>query len=314
MRWSSSSWPCWLSAAAVWEALWGSTPIITGMRAPFSKMTGRHRGGQADFGWQRGLWSDLPAPWNPTAAAQGSYPDSISRRRVVEVAALPGSALAIAARRALDLGDGEPAARPDLVGLHLDNRALLALRGLPGAGTQPTDHDRAGALDQRLGDVLGLLAPHVDPEERGVAVLPALTVAHPGRDGEGWKLATAAPLGVNRSSGSSVRLPTSTTWLSAAMQLLLLPARPPRAARSLLRRVVAVRVPFSAARAGRRSCRGRPASSASRPARQRVPTRGNRRSCGGCRSRPATAVGAWPRSSTPSSRRWRAGRHRWPAQ
>jgi len=35
--------------------------------------------------WQWGLWSDLPAPWNPTAAASGSYPDSISRWPVVAV-------------------------------------------------------------------------------------------------------------------------------------------------------------------------------------------------------------------------------------
>ena len=37
MRCWPSSRPCSFRAAAVWEALWGSTPIITGMRAPFSK-------------------------------------------------------------------------------------------------------------------------------------------------------------------------------------------------------------------------------------------------------------------------------------
>jgi hypothetical protein len=41
---------------------------------------------QAERQWR--LWSDLPAPWNPTVQTQGSYPHSISRRRVVEVPAL----------------------------------------------------------------------------------------------------------------------------------------------------------------------------------------------------------------------------------
>src|SRR5215213_6849611 len=97
--WSSSR-PCSSSTAAVWEALWGSTPIITGMRAPFSRRA-EEPGGQADFEHQqtsveplpvgcrqdrttilepthaerqRRLWSDLPAPWNLRAAAPGLLP------------------------------------------------------------------------------------------------------------------------------------------------------------------------------------------------------------------------------------------------
>ena len=106
MRCWSSSRPRSSSTAAVWEALWGSTPMVTGMRAPFSRGGQEEPGGQADFGlgqssvehsrsgagrtaqpfssqlkpeWQRRLWSDLPTPWNLWAAAQSSYPHSISR-------------------------------------------------------------------------------------------------------------------------------------------------------------------------------------------------------------------------------------------
>jgi hypothetical protein len=100
MRCWPSNWPWSSSAAAVWEVLCGSTPIITGTRAPFSRADRSYRGGQADFGQgqssvepllvgcrqdrttvleptrkrQRGLWSDLPAPWNPTAADPGLLP------------------------------------------------------------------------------------------------------------------------------------------------------------------------------------------------------------------------------------------------
>jgi hypothetical protein len=35
----------------VWEALWGSTPIITGMGAPFSRANRGNRGGQATLDW-----------------------------------------------------------------------------------------------------------------------------------------------------------------------------------------------------------------------------------------------------------------------
>src|SRR5688572_20496301 len=44
MRLRSSNWPCSSRTAAVWEALWGSTPIVTGMQTPFwraNKDTGR---------------------------------------------------------------------------------------------------------------------------------------------------------------------------------------------------------------------------------------------------------------------------------
>src|SRR5215213_899266 len=120
---------------------------------------------------------------------------SLERRLVVELTTLagPGRAArpvaAAAATRAapagaLDLGGGELEAGADLVGLHLGDGALLALGGLPGAGPEPADHDAAGALLQGLGHVLGLLAPDVDPEERGLPVLPGVALAHAGGDGQ----------------------------------------------------------------------------------------------------------------------------------
>jgi hypothetical protein len=51
----------------------------------------------------------------------------------------------------------------------------------PGPGLAPADHDGPVALGQRLGDVLGQLPPHADPEEAGVAVAPAVAVLDAGR-------------------------------------------------------------------------------------------------------------------------------------
>src|SRR5512132_136434 len=124
----------------------------------------------------------------------GGSPFLLERRLVVELATLarPGRAarpVAAATTRAapagaLDLGGGELEAGADLVGLHLGDGALLALGGFPGAGPEPADDDAAGALLQGLGNVLGLLAPDVDPEERGLAVLPGVALAHAGGDGQ----------------------------------------------------------------------------------------------------------------------------------
>jgi hypothetical protein len=104
-RWRSSGRPCSSSAAAVWEALWGSTPIITGMRAPFSRAD-RDAGRAGRLGATADLCGATPgrvpagphnrSRANPKAAAavverpagtlepyglqpQGSYPHSISR-------------------------------------------------------------------------------------------------------------------------------------------------------------------------------------------------------------------------------------------
>src|SRR5512132_4574712 len=83
-------------------------------------------------------------------------------------------ALALAAvGGALGLGDGPAQGGGDLVGLDLDQRALVALGGLPVAGLEPADDHRPVAFGEGLGDVLGQLPPDVDAEERGVAVAPA---------------------------------------------------------------------------------------------------------------------------------------------
>src|SRR5215204_1659824 len=71
-----------------------------------------------------------------------------------------------------DLGGGELQAGPDLIGLDLGHRPLLAFGGFPAALTQPAgDHDPV-ALREGVGQVFGLAAPHVDLEERGLAVAP----------------------------------------------------------------------------------------------------------------------------------------------
>src|SRR5215218_2714953 len=117
----------------------------------------------------------------------------LERRLVVELTTLagPGGAarpVAAATRAApagaLDLGGGELEAGADLVGLDLGDRALLALGGLPGAGPEPADHDAASALLEGLGHVLGLLAPDVDAEERGLPVLPGVALADAGGHGQ----------------------------------------------------------------------------------------------------------------------------------
>src|SRR5215216_4178787 len=166
--WSSSR-PRSSSTAAVWEALWGSTPIITGMWAPFSRADRRHREGRPTLGRGRPLLSHSRSGAGGTAQPflsqlmlsgsgvcgatcrhpgtlrlqpQGSYPHSISRWGVVEVTAtlsrlpLPSlGAVAVAALAGpLDLDGGPLEAGADLVGLDLgegpDLRFLVPLAGL----------------------------------------------------------------------------------------------------------------------------------------------------------------------------------------
>jgi hypothetical protein len=65
------------------------------------------------------------------------------------------------------------------IDLDLGDRALVALGGLPAALAEPAgDHDPV-ALGQGVGQVLGLPAPHVDLEERGVAVAPFAVLLDP---------------------------------------------------------------------------------------------------------------------------------------
>src|SRR5215211_5053552 len=98
---------------------------------------------------------------------------------VVEVAAAFGVPLATLGAVAggtlagpFDLGGGELEAGPNLVSLDLGHRPLVALGGLPAALAQPAgDHDPV-TLGQGVGQVLGLAAPDIDLEKRGLTVTP----------------------------------------------------------------------------------------------------------------------------------------------
>src|SRR5829696_4628444 len=152
----------------------------------------------------RTLNSQRPRPQPRTLAEL----DGLERWGVVELAAPLGGTLpavvafAVAALAgALDLGGGPLQAGADLLGLQFGDRALVALGGLPAALAQPPgDHDPV-ALGEGVGEVLGLAAPDVDLEERGVAVAPlavlldALGDGHP-QVGDGGAVVGEADLGV----------------------------------------------------------------------------------------------------------------------
>src|SRR4029453_14376146 len=70
----------------------------------------------------------------------------------------------------------EAHAHAHLLGVDLDGRAPLALRGLPGAALESAHDHAPGPLVQAAADVLGLVAPDVDPEVGRLAVLPAVGV------------------------------------------------------------------------------------------------------------------------------------------
>jgi len=94
---------------------------------------------------------------------------------------------------------------------------LSPLGGLLAALAQPAGDHHPVALAEGIGQVLGLVAPHVDLEEAGVAVAPLAVLLDPLWVTATRRLATAMPLLVKRSSGSSTKLPTVVVWLSAAM-------------------------------------------------------------------------------------------------
>ena len=104
------------------------------------------------------------------------------------------------------------------VGDHLDRLALGAVLGLPLAPLEaPVDSDRA-ALREVLRAVLTLVAPDGDVEVvRLLGPLAGRAVLAARVDREPQAATPAVPLGVCRSSGSRVRLPTSTTRLMFAM-------------------------------------------------------------------------------------------------
>jgi hypothetical protein len=67
----------------------------------------------------------------------------------------------------------------DLISIDLGDRPLLPLRGLPAALPQPAGHHHPVALGEGVGQVLGLHAPDVDRQERGVAVAPRAVLLNP---------------------------------------------------------------------------------------------------------------------------------------
>ena len=78
-------------------------------------------------------------------------------------------------------------------------------------------HDHPGAPGEAFGHVLGGLTPDGAPQEQRLAVLPLLALAVEMRGVDATvKFATAAPDGVNRSSGSAVRFPTTVMVVSPA--------------------------------------------------------------------------------------------------
>src|SRR5829696_4611738 len=124
---------------------------------------------------RRPRWTGAPWGWG-----------SLERRSIVEVAAAfglpfpPLGAVALAAfGGAFDFGGGELQAGPDLIGLDFGHRPLVALGGLPGPLAEPAgDHDPV-TLAKGVGQVLGLAAPDIDPQERGVAVAPLAVLLDP---------------------------------------------------------------------------------------------------------------------------------------
>src|SRR6266540_2244387 len=116
------------------------------------------------------------APPTKLSGAAG-YANGLEGRFVVELAAfglpLPAPVVTVATLLgAFELGGVELEAGADLVGVDLGHRALVALGGLPGALPQPAGDHHPVALAQRVGEVLGLVAPDVDLVERGFAVPP----------------------------------------------------------------------------------------------------------------------------------------------
>ena len=102
---------------------------------------------------------------------------------------------------------------PQLVDHDLDGGPGAAVLSGPCPLLEPAqDHDPA-ALGQRLGDMLGLVAPHNRSEERRLLLPPSPTP----RRNTAW----ATPPSVCRNSGSSVRLPAKLTLASVMVHPLL---------------------------------------------------------------------------------------------
>ena len=120
------------------------------------------------------------------AAALGAALLTTTTTTTTTTAAAAAPATAAAPVVLLHVGRGPAQARTDLVGDDLDDAALLAVVGLPRALLEASRDDNPRAFADRLGDVLGHLAPAHDVEERGLFFpLGGLAVLPPSAHGDG---------------------------------------------------------------------------------------------------------------------------------
>ena len=111
------------------------------------------------------------------AAGVGLVAAALATGLAAALAATAGvAAPAALAAGAVDLGGRELQRRADLVDLDLEDRALLALTGLVGAGLEPALDDDPHAPLERLRDVLRGLPPDGAAQEHRLAVDPLVGV------------------------------------------------------------------------------------------------------------------------------------------
>src|SRR4051794_2256262 len=89
-------------------------------------------------------------------------PATTAARRSATAAATEPAAVTGPALVLHDLGGRPPQARADLIGDDLDDRALLAVGGLPRTLLEPSGHDHARALREGLAGILRHLPPGHD--------------------------------------------------------------------------------------------------------------------------------------------------------
>src|SRR4051794_16714914 len=145
----------WISERRLVGRYAGSTPRVVGAAAALAA-AGRGRG-------------------RPRVVRRGG-PTGLAAGRAALAAAAGVAAPAALAAGAVDLGGGELQRRTDLVDLELEDGALLTLAGLVGPGLEPALDDDPHAPLERLGDVLGRLAPDGAAQEHGLAVDPLVGV------------------------------------------------------------------------------------------------------------------------------------------
>jgi hypothetical protein len=125
---------------------------------------------------QRFKWSDPSAPWNPTAADRGSYPDSI----------IGGSSLNCPEGLAFEVEPAVAVVRSGLAVVHRSDGPISSastsvtgrrsLGGLPGAGLVPAEDDHAVTLWIGSRRRARQAAPEVDPKKE---VWPSFQLSPP---------------------------------------------------------------------------------------------------------------------------------------